>query len=534
VIEPTIVAESAAAMDRTEMPLGRWLGRALLALAAAGVGYAARGERSPIDPGDGIEHAPDPIIQVDGLGRVTVFNRAAERMSGYDRSEVLRRHFTTLGILAIESYPVALKHFALAATGFNPVPAELTIHTKDGRAVVVEGNARARRVAGVMRSMQVVFRDTTERHQAQAALEAARDLAERERGQFLSLAESMSSGLLLADPSGEVAYCNPRLTEFTRVGPELTIGRPLGVLARAMSRRLSDPERFTGEFLEAQVTLDRHPAFDVEVIGDERRVYEITCFPVLGVWPEGPGFGSIVRDVTAERELDFRKTEFVGIASHELRTPLTGILGFSQLLSGHSGLDEQAHGWAARIADEAARLSSIADDLLNVSRIESGEPSLEVVELEVETLLDEVRGHFEARILESGHELVVRAESGQRVAGDAGKLREVLVNLVDNALKYSPDGGTVRVAATADGTVVRIAVSDEGIGIAEEELPRVFERFRRVAQRDTATIRGAGLGLYIVNSYVESMGGTVTVESEAGRSSTFTVTLPRVSVDQAA
>lgn len=516
------------------MRVGRWAQRALLATAAAGLGYALRGERRPREAGDGIEHAPDPIIEVDGLGRVTVFNRAAERISGYDRSEVLRRHFTTLGILALGSYPVALKHFTMAATGFNPVPAELTIHTKDGRAVVVEGNARARRVAGVMRSMQVVFRDTTERHEAQVALEAARDLAERERGQFLSLTESMSSGLLLADPAGEVAYCNPRLTDFTGVPPEVTIGRPLSVLARVMSRRLVDAKRFTEEFGRAQETLDWHPAFDIEVMGDERRVYEIACFPVLGVWPDGAGFGSIVRDVTAARELDFRKTEFVGIASHELRTPLTGILGFSQLLTADPELDEQAHGWAARIAEEAVRLNSIADDLLNVSRIESGELKLEVVELEVGTLLEEVRAHFEARTLESGHHLAVRAEPGQWVAVDAGKLREVVVNLVDNALKYSPDGGAVRVIATADDTAVQIAVSDEGIGISEEELPRVFERFRRVARRDTATIRGAGLGLYIVNSYVESMGGTVSVESEAGRGSTFTIALPRISADQAA
>ena len=510
------------------MHLARSTQRVLVALAAAGLGYVAAGGRQQRQAADAIDDAPDPIIEVDALGRIQVFNRAAELISGHDRSDILGRHFTAVGILALSSYPTAIRHFTLAAAGLDPAPAELAIRTKDGRSLVVEGNARARRVAGFMRSMQVVFRDTTERHQARAELEAARDQAERERGQFLSLSESMSSGLLLADPGGRVAYTNRRLTEFTGVPAERTVGRPLEVLARVMSGRLTEPERFNSDFARARATLDQHPAFDIEMRGESRRVYEIACFPVREVWPEGPGFGSLVRDVTEARELELRKTEFVGVASHELRTPLTGILGFSQLLSEHAGLDERARGWARRIAEEAGRLSSTADDLLNVSRIESGAVEPEMEELEVLSLVEEIRGYFAPRATTTGHRLVVDAAAGLRAVADPEKLRDALVNLVDNALKYSPGGGTVLVTVKALGPELRIAVSDEGIGIPQDELPKVFERFRRVPRADTASIRGTGLGLYIVSSYVQSMGGSVSAESKTGCGSTFTVTLPRV------
>jgi len=499
----------------------------LLALAAAALGYVLRGDGSARGESDGIEQAPDPIIEVDGIGRITVFNQAAEQISGYDRSEVLGRHFTSVKILALPSYPLALKNFALAVAGIDTPPAELSIQTKDGRLLMVEGNARALRRLGVMQAMQVVFRDTTERHEAAAALEAAKWDAERERRQFLSLAESMGSGLLLADPTGTVAFANSRLTDFSGVSPELTMGRPLSVLARVMKRRLEDPRRFAAELADAQARLAERPVFDIEVIAEPRQVYEIATFPVVDVWPDGAGFGALVRDVTAARELDFRKTEFVGIASHELRTPLTGILGFAQLLEERVGLDDEAQAWASRIADEAQRLSAIADDLLNVSRIETGELVLDLAEVGLDVLVREVCAGMSARASATAHVLDTSEVSGLVMRVDAGKLREVLVNLIDNAMKYSPDGGRVSISLVTSASEVRIAVSDEGIGMSEAELPQVFERFRRIDRADTATIRGAGLGLYIVNAFIQSMGGELDVESEAGRGSTFTVTLPR-------
>jgi len=516
------------------MQLGRWGQRSLLAFAAAAVGYAIRGAGSPTLTSGGIELAADPIIEVDGVGRLTVFNRAAEQISGYSRDDVLGRHFLAVGILARQSYPVALKHFGLAASGFNPSPAELTIHTKDGQAIVVEGNAQARRVAGVMRSMQVVFRDTTERHESREALQAAKDSIARERRQFVALAESMSAGLLLADPSGTVAYCNSHLTAFTSVPPDVTVGRPLKVLARAMSRRLVDPEEFAHAFEDARTHLEDQPSFDIVVDGDRRRVFEVTCFPVIDVWSEGPGFGALVRDVTAARELDFRKTEFIGVASHELRTPLTGILGFSQLLREHDGLDEEARGWATRIAAEAARLSSIADELLDVSRIDTGSLALEVSAVEIGVVIEDVRSHFSERTADTTHVLQYEIDGVFWAVADTGKLREVLLNLIDNALKYSPAGGTIGVHVGADTDVVWIAVSDHGIGIPAAELSHVFDRFRRVQDRDTASIRGTGLGLYIVDEFVRSMGGSISVDSEPGQGSTFTVRLPRLGTAEAA
>jgi signal transduction histidine kinase len=233
---------------------------------------------------------------------------------------------------------------------------------------------------------------------------------------------------------------------------------------------------------------------------------------------------ALTLDIERTRELDQLKSEFVAMASHELRTPLTGIYGFSELLGEDGVSAEERRRWASHIRSEAERLTTIVEDLLNVSRIDAGNLELKSERVEfaeiVATVLRSFEGQADTHTFEAGGDI------SALVRGDRDKLVEVLGNLVDNAVKYSPAGGRVRIECVSGAELLRVRVSDEGLGIPEGELDAIFERFTRVSSPDTESIRSTGLGLYVVRELVTRMGGVISVESVLGQGSTFTFSVP--------
>jgi signal transduction histidine kinase len=223
------------------------------------------------------------------------------------------------------------------------------------------------------------------------------------------------------------------------------------------------------------------------------------------------------------REIDQMKSELVALASHELRTPLTTIYGFSKVLAEREELPAEEREWAGYIESEASRLTEIVDGLLNVSRIESGRMVVGDERVEFDEVISTVLAGF-AQVAD-GHSFLRDGEAGVVVRGDRSKLIEVLSNLVDNAVKYSPDGGPITIACQREGTSLKVSVSDRGLGIPGSELPRLFERFHRIERPETEHIRSTGLGLYIVRELVTLMGGDVAVASVAGESTTVTLSL---------
>ena len=218
------------------------------------------------------------------------------------------------------------------------------------------------------------------------------------------------------------------------------------------------------------------------------------------------------------------KSEFVALASHELRTPLTSIYGFSDLLRDAEPLSSEQRQWASFIHAEAERLTSIVERLLNVSRIEAG--SL-VLAQDLVPAQDVVESAFRAAVpVDQRHRVAMPSIPMVNVRGDRGALIQVLSNLIDNALKYS-GGSDVEVSVHECGaSELAFAVRDRGPGIPDDELPRLFDRFHRVARPEFDRIRSTGLGLYIVKELVERMGGTIDVETKQGVGSTFRVTVP--------
>ncbi|MBI3979416.1 MAG: GAF domain-containing protein [Chloroflexi bacterium] len=227
----------------------------------------------------------------------------------------------------------------------------------------------------------------------------------------------------------------------------------------------------------------------------------------------------------AYRQADALKSEFLAAVSHDLRTPLTFIYGTAELLTNRAFAEDQRQALLGEVLAQAKRMAAMIDDLLDLARLEAGRLELRPEPLDVRALLDEVAALFGER--SAKHRLVVETvPSLPAVAADRRRLQQVIENLVGNAIRYSPGGGTVTLRAMPAGNQVAIDVEDQGIGIPAEELPRIFDRFYRVRSAATAAITGTGLGLAIVEGLVRALGGAVDVRSRVGEGSVFRVTLP--------
>jgi signal transduction histidine kinase len=226
------------------------------------------------------------------------------------------------------------------------------------------------------------------------------------------------------------------------------------------------------------------------------------------------------------REFDRLKDEFIAVISHELRTPLTSVYGAALTLQKHQVRGETREALLAIVSDEAARLARLLDDVLSASRLDAKTERFEIVPTDGAEV---ARAAVEAvgPRLPSGLRLELAIEPNlPPVAADPDKLRQILVNLRENAIKYSPDGGRIEIAISHRDSVVRFSVRDEGIGIAEDELEHIFERFHRVDPNMKGGVGGTGLGLYICRELVEGMHGRMWVTSREGAGSTFSFELP--------
>jgi signal transduction histidine kinase len=260
---------------------------------------------------------------------------------------------------------------------------------------------------------------------------------------------------------------------------------------------------------------------------------------VAPVLAGGQYFGSvsILRDVTREVEVDRMKSEFVSTVSHELRTPMTSIKGYAELMQmGASGLlsEPQAH-YVRVIKQNADRMSQLVNDLLDISRIESGRIQLDIRPLDMAHAIHQVvDGHLAGRMQHEGKPLRVTVDVSPAlplVLGDHARIVQVLTNLLDNAHNYTPAGGWIGVRAYVLGSSVFVDVADSGIGIDKEIHEKIFERFYRAEEAAVQETAGTGLGLAIVRNLVEMHGGKISVRSETGRGSTFTFNLPAAAAD---
>lgn len=234
-------------------------------------------------------------------------------------------------------------------------------------------------------------------------------------------------------------------------------------------------------------------------------------------------FGELESQRASVIKLNQLKDDLIAVLAHDLKGPLTSIIGFSELLRERLVEGDEAVEAARTIHDSALRLSHLADDTLTLSRAEQGEIRLALDAVDVVALLGEIVSPLrrQRRI-----DIENRAENAH-VPGDTERLRQVFENVISNAVKYSPEGEPVTISVSGDATEVRIAVSDRGIGVPEEEIQFLFDRFSRGSNAKGSAIKGTGLGLYLAGSLVRNHGGRIEVKSRLNEGSTFTVVLPR-------
>jgi two-component system phosphate regulon sensor histidine kinase PhoR len=236
----------------------------------------------------------------------------------------------------------------------------------------------------------------------------------------------------------------------------------------------------------------------------------------------------VLHDITEIKRLERVRSEFVANVSHELRTPLTAIKGYAEtLLAG--GLDEKPRAveFVEVIARHADRLRDLIEDLLDLASVEQGEARLRIGRVAVAEVVAQAEATLRPSAVRRSQTLRAEVPAGlPAVLADRDRLAQVLINLVDNAIKFTPDGGRILLsAAAADGRII-LSVSDTGIGIPPGEVGRIFERFYRVDRSRDRKEGGTGLGLAIAKHLTQAMGGTIEAESAAGTGTTFRITLP--------
>jgi len=291
----------------------------------------------------------------------------------------------------------------------------------------------------------------------------------------------------------------------------------------AIGRKLTD---VAPELALAGERLERDGAATVAVpVGDTSSWFAVTDSRFVD------GRVLVLRDVTAERALERARSDFVATASHELRTPLAAVYGAVRTLLRHDRKPdpEQDRLLLEMIEEESEQLKSIVEQILDTSQLDRGRVRVDRRVCELRDLGERVLASARIRA-SSAHTLTLDAPAEVLVEADPERLRQVLANLVDNALKYAPDGGRIELRIREDDVRVTIDVADEGIGIRPEVQPLVFEKFYRADADMRSGVGGSGLGLYISRELVRQMGGELGVRSVPGAGSTFTIELPRVDV----
>ena len=336
---------------------------------------------------------------------------------------------------------------------------------------------------------------------------------------------STSDAIVLVSRSGRIEAVNGRAGELLGFDPDKVIGLELAVLMAgccatadydavltALGAVVEEPDR------EAEGDLCLHPRKDI---------LRWVARPTRSAAGETVGATLTLRDVTREREVSQMKSDFVSFVTHQLRTPLAGLKWMLELASQAPALPADAASFVQDARDAAERLIELVNNLLDVSRLERGKLTIAFQDVRIGVLTRSVLDEMGPLIQDRGHRLSIAGDADvPPVKAEPQLLRQVLLNLVSNAVKFTPPGGTIAIAMGREGQLARWSITDGGIGIPEASRARLFEKFYRAENVTAIETEGTGLGLYLVRLTMEQLGGQVSYVSEEGKGSTFVVTLP--------
>jgi two-component system, OmpR family, phosphate regulon sensor histidine kinase PhoR len=358
--------------------------------------------------------------------------------------------------------------------------------------------------------------------------ETVRNLLElsTEKKRLETIISCMANGIMVTNKNLEVVLHNPALLRLLEVPAPLANPFPAHAIVKDTSlietlRKIQSGEPLEREFVAQEICVGEHVlrAISAPTLEPERRVF----------WTVA-GAVTVLEDITLFKQLDRMKSDFVNMVAHELRSPLVSIRQIQSVLAeGLAGpLSEKQQDFVKRGMKKIDTLLALINDLLDVARLEAGRLVQRQSAIDLSELIEDLVLLMQVRAKEQGIVLAYSCENMKRVVADPKNIEEILNNLLTNAINYSPEGGKVTVTAKGAGPFVEIKVSDTGVGIASEELPKIFDKFYRVKHPKTRAVTGTGLGLSIVKGLVEAYHGSIHVESVPDRGTTFTVLLPAV------
>jgi len=467
-----------------------------------------------------IDSSLDAAVSMDQDGMIIEWNRSAERMFGWSSLDVIGRRLSDIIIPAAmrERHEAGLKRYLAQGTGSvvnNRV--EVSALHRDGHEFPVELSVWPMHIGE-----RVFFRENERR-------------VKQSEERYRVVIENVAEGILVVQ-AGLIVFVNPRT--------ERLVGKTLEELRQQHFASLIYPE-------DRELVIDRYTR---RVRGEKiESHYSFRIFNAVGevIWVElsaemiewegKPATVSFITDITErhrleeslrqnlerERELNSLKSRFVSMTSHEFRTPLTAILSSMELIKhySHKLSESERDEVIASVEGAVQHMTRMLDDVLLIGKAEAGRLEFKPAPVRLADFC--ARAVESTRAIAHQREIVFEAhEADVSVMLDKRLMQQVLENLLSNAIKYSPDGGRIRLAVGARDEILEIVVEDAGIGLPAQDVPHLFESFYRAS--NVGSISGTGLGLAIVKSAVELHSGTIAVDSEVGRGTKITVTLPRV------
>ncbi len=370
------------------------------------------------------------------------------------------------------------------------------------RTYLIEGTVEAKRAALALEDIyrrQVALTTSNEQHEFSV----------------LTILGAMRDGLMAVDHAGAVRLTNPALGEFFANAQS---SRSLVEIVRnAEIEQLASNALRTGVAETKTVTL----------LSTSRQV-SVSALPTRNSDREVNGAVILFRDVTREKQLDDMRRDFVANVSHELRTPLSILGGYLETLRDEPDLSPDESKRILEVMDRhSRRLHFLVEDLLSLAQLEAAEPHLDFKDVDLAPFLEIVVGDWTKRLAAKQISISLEVEPLLKpVRADELRLQEMIYNLLDNAVKYSDVGGAIRIAATTAGNYAKVIVSDDGVGIPDADIARIFERFYRVDKSRSRDVGGTGLGLSIVKHIAQLHGGRVEVQSAPGKGTTMNLFVP--------
>ena len=468
-----------------------------------------------------VETMTDGLAIIDPNGLITYANPGLSRMTRYSSAEIIGRHI--FDFFDNHHQALAKQQLELCQNGYE-TPYDIEWICQNGETIITTMSPKGLFEEGDYIGSFAVISDITSRKKTEILIREALNEAEEARDKIDAILKSVPLGLIVTDMQGRMILYNRSAEE--------TLGHKIDEMQQQPVTAILQDTTFLHHLRAVTDKRDQEQQVDLELFDHGRgevRTVQVSISRVQSQANVQTGIIIILNDVTGERESDRMKSEFIATAAHELSTPLTAIMGYAELLLKQEELGtfppEQLHEFYTTILDRGEALSRITEDLLHLSHMESGRSiQLDKRGQIIEETIFHVAGQH--RKESPGHNFVIDLDERNTVVPfDRGRMIQVLENLIGNAVKYTPPGGEISIAGSAQPGFYQFSVCDNGIGMTEEQTRRIFEKFYR-ANPLNSSISGLGMGMSIVKSIIDAHDGQIEVESAPDLGTRVRVKLP--------